>query len=128
MGFVGLAAAAVFIVVSTQIESPLLAMISLGAASFANDLAMPGGWAAAMDVGGKYSGSMAGAMNMFGQLGGVLGPIVIPLILAATHSNWTFTFFASATAYAVEPICWIFIDPVTPLDGSTDFSMVTGKP
>ncbi len=103
-------------------------MIALGAASFANDLAMPGGWAAAMDIGGKYAGSMAGGMNMFGLLGGILGPLLIPLILAATHSNWTFTFFASAAAYAVGAICWIFIDPVTPLDGATDFSKVPGQP
>jgi MFS family permease len=118
LGFTGLAFAAGLLVVSTRIESPLLAVISMGAASFCNDLAMPGGWGAVMDVGGRYSGSLGGAFNMCGQAGGFLAPIVIPAILAATGRNWGATFFASAAAYAVGAICWIFIDPVTPLDES----------
>ena len=119
LGFTGLASAATFLVLSTKIQSPLFAMISLGAASFSNDLAMPGSWGAVMDVGGKYSGSMGGAMNMIGQAGGFFAPIIIPMILAATHTNWAITFFASATAYAIGAICWILIDPVTPLDDDT---------
>ena len=118
LGFTGLALAAGLLVVSTQITSPLLAIVSMGAASFCNDLAMPGGWGAVMDVGGRYSGSLGGAHNMCGQAGGFLAPIVIPAILAATQRNWGATFFASATAYAVGAVCWIFIDPVTPLDQS----------
>ena len=118
LGFTGLACAAGLLVVSTQIKSPLLAMMSMGAASFCNDLAMPGGWGAVMDVGGRYSGSLGGAFNMCGQAGGFLAPIVIPAILAATHRNWGATFLASATAYGVGAICWVFIDPVTPLDES----------
>jgi len=46
-------------------------------ASFGNDLAMPGGWGACMDVGGKYAGTISGTMNMAGQIGGALGPIVV---------------------------------------------------
>jgi MFS family permease len=118
LGFTGLACAGALLAVSTRIESPLLAVMSMGAASFCNDLAMPGGWGAVMDVGGRYSGSLGGAHNMFGQAGGFLAPIAIPAILAATGRNWGATFVASATAYAVGAICWIFIDPVTPLDGS----------
>lgn len=119
LGFTGLAAAATLLVLSTRIQSPLLAMLSLGAASFCNDLAMPGSWGAVMDVGGRYSGSMGGAMNMIGQAGGFLAPIVIPMILAVTGTNWAITFFASAAAYAVGALCWLFIDPVTPLDQQT---------
>ena len=33
---------------------PVFAMISMGMASFSNDLVMPGSWGACMDVGGKY--------------------------------------------------------------------------
>ncbi len=119
LGFTGLASAATMLVLSTKIQSPLLAMVSLGAASFCNDLAMPGSWGAVMDVGGKYSGSLGGATNMFGQAGGFLAPILIPIILSLTHTNWAITFFASAAAYVIGAICWIFLDPVTPLDEKT---------
>ena len=48
-------------------NDPLLAMLAIGLASFSNDLVMPGAWAACMDVGGKYAGSLSGAMNMCRQ-------------------------------------------------------------
>lgn len=138
LGFVGLGSASAMLVLSTQIQSPLLAMLSLGVASFANDLAMPGSWGVVMDVGGKYSGSLGGGMNMIGQVGGFFAPIVIPLLLTLTVAhheglahlgplthwlgfdspakNWTLTFLLSATAYFIGALCWLFIDPVTPLD------------
>ena len=34
-------------------------------------------WAAAMDIGGKYSGTLSGAMNSWGNLGGAVAPTVI---------------------------------------------------
>jgi hypothetical protein len=49
--------AAGFLLLSTRVDDPTLAMIAMGIASFSNDLVMPGAWATAMEVGGKYSGT-----------------------------------------------------------------------
>ena len=56
-------------------------MIAMGFASFSNDLAMPGAWGACMDVGGKYAGTLSGTMNMMGNFGGALSPVVIGYVL-----------------------------------------------
>ena len=41
-------------------------------ASFFNDFVMPPAWAACMDIGGRYSGTVSGAMNMMGGIAGRL--------------------------------------------------------
>jgi MFS family permease len=55
-------------------------------------------------------------MNMLGNLGGMAGPIVVGYVLAWTHRDWQLTFAISAIIYFFGAICWLFIDPVTPLE------------
>lgn len=112
----GLAAASVMLVLSPSIDSPTIAMLVLGLASFSNDLAMPGAWGACMDMGGRYAGSLSGTMNMMGQVGGTLCPIAVAYILKYTGGNWNVAFWVAGGVYAVGAICWLFIDSVTPLE------------
>ena len=69
-----------------------------------------------MDIGGKFSGTYSGSMNMMGNLGGALGPILVGHLLVWSHQNWGLIFNISAAGYFVAGLCWLFIDPVTPLD------------
>ena len=69
-----------------------------------------------MDVDGKYAGSLSGSMNMMGNLAGFVAPSVIPQILNYSGNNWVITFWVSATIYFLGGLCWLFIDPVTPLE------------
>ena len=55
-------------------------------------------------------------MNMWGNIGGALCPFVIGLILKLTDSNWNLTFYVSAAIYLLGILCWMFLDPVTPLE------------
>lgn len=111
-GFVG---AAFCLALSVHIKDPLWAMIAMGMASFSNDLAMPPSWAACMDVGGKVCGTLSGSMNMMGNLGASLAPIVTGCLLRQTGHNWTIIFYLAAAVYGMGTFCWIFLDPVTPL-------------
>ena len=113
-GFGGACAA---LVLSTLAPSAVLAVLCFALASFSNDLALPHGWAAAMDLGGKYAGTLSGAMNTWGNVGGALSPMVIGFVLKWTHNNWNLTFYLSAAVYAAGILCWYFLDSVTPLDG-----------
>ena len=116
MGFVGLTGASIMLMISIQFKNPLLAVLSVGMASFCNDLAMPGGWGACMDVGGRFAGSLSGSMNMMGNAGGALAPMVVPFVLTLTNNNWNANFVMFAVVYFLGAICWLFIDPVTPLE------------
>ncbi|HVX91083.1 MAG TPA: MFS transporter [Candidatus Paceibacterota bacterium] len=120
----GLFFAAAMLLLATRIESPLWAMIALGMASFANDLAMAPDWGACMDVGGPFAGSLSGSMNMMGNIGGAVGPLVVGFILGHTKSSptapptaegWTLAFLLAAVVYAIGGFAWLFIDPATPI-------------
>ncbi len=115
LGAFGYLAGAALLVVSTRLVDPYLAVAAIALVSFFNDLAMPGSWATCMDVGGRYVGTLGGAMNMMGNLGGFLSPIVTGYVVERTGS-WTGTFYAAAAVYVVGALCWMALDPVTPLE------------
>ena len=77
---------------------------------------MPTSWAACMDIGGQYAGTLSGAMNMMGNMGGVVSPLVIAYILTHTNNNWDLTFYVSAAVYFLGICFWLFLDPVTPVE------------
>ena len=113
MGFTG---ASVLLVSSFYIRDPLLAMLAMGLAGFCNDLTMPGSWSTCMDVGGKYVGTLSGSMNMMGSLGAAAAPLVIGLILELGDRNWALTFWISGIIYSLGGLCWLWLDPVTPIE------------
>lgn len=119
-GFVG---ASICIFVFTGIEDPTRAMIVLGFAGFFNDFVMPAAWAGTMDVGGRYSGTVSGAMNTLGSVAGASSVVVVGYLLAWTSQNWTLTFYISAAIYLVGAVCWMFLDSHTPLERSVAVSI-----
>jgi ACS family glucarate transporter-like MFS transporter len=116
LAYLGFSGASLLLVLSILMHNPVLAMITMGLASFCNDLVMPGAWGACMDVGGRYAGTLSGTMNMMGNLGGAVSPTLIGYILRWTHDNWNITFYVSAAVYVMGVLFWRFLDPVTPLE------------
>jgi MFS family permease len=112
IGVVGFLGAAAMLVVATRMNDPYLAILAIAMASFFNDITMPGAWAACMDVGGPFCGTLSGTMNMMGNLGGVVSPIVIGYLTG----NWDLVFYVTAAIYLAGAACWMITDPVTPLD------------
>ncbi|MEI6861049.1 MAG: hypothetical protein WCL04_02230 [Verrucomicrobiota bacterium] len=64
-------------------------------------------------------------MNMMGNLGGVIAPIVVGYVLQAGKAtkdappsldSWMVAFLVSAAVYVVGAVAWFLIDPVTPLE------------
>jgi MFS family permease len=119
MAFTGFAGACCLILISTLIASPVITMLVIGLAGFFSDLVMPNAWPATMDVGGRFAGTLSGAMNMSGNIGGSLCPIIIGYLLKHTNHNWTLTFYISAAVYLLGGVCWLFLDPVTPIERET---------
>jgi nitrate/nitrite transporter NarK len=115
LGAAALVLAAMLLVVSTWLTNPYLAVAAIALVSFCNDLTLPGAWTACMDVGGHFVGTLGGTMNMMGNLGGFVSPIVIGYIVDRTN-NWALTFYVTAVVYLVGAVFWLILDPVTPLE------------
>jgi MFS transporter, ACS family, glucarate transporter len=115
MACIGFAGAAVMLALSTTASDAVVLMVMIGLASFFNDLVMPGAWAACMDVGGRYAGTVSGSMNMMGNLAGFVAPTVGGMMRDA-KMDWSVFLLTMAGMYALGVLCWPLIDPVTPLD------------
>jgi len=114
VGVAGLSGSAACLITATFLHEPLLAVAAIALASLGNDLALPGAWTTCMDIGGPWVGTLSGMMNMVGNVGGFLSPIVLGYIVGRT-GNWNLTFHVTAVIYLGGALCWWLIDPVTPL-------------
>jgi MFS transporter, ACS family, glucarate transporter len=115
LGAAGSAGAAGLLILATWLTDPYLAVAAIALVAFCNDIQLPGAWTACMDVGGKYVGTLSGTMNMMGNIGGFLSPIVTGYIVQGT-GHWDLAFYVTAAAYLLGVFFWLAMDPVTPLE------------
>lgn len=118
LGTLAFAGAGASLLLVTQLRDPFWAMIAMACASFFNDLNMPGAWSSCMDIGGKYAGTVAGSMNMMGNLAGFTAPPLGGWILERSGGDWNPFLYLMGAVYLAGTLCWPFIDPVTPIDES----------
>ncbi|WP_378954916.1 MFS transporter [Pelosinus sp. sgz500959] len=83
--------------------------ISLGSLGFTFNAS----WAACIDIGGKFVGSVSGWMNCWGNIGGIAAPTVTAWI--ATNYGWQAAILATAGSAVVGIIAWLVVKPDVPL-------------
>ena len=115
IGAIGAFGAAALLMVATWLTNPYLAVVAIMLVAFCNDIQLPGAWTACMDVGGKAVATLSGTMNMMGNVGGFVSPIVCGYLVKQT-GNWNLAFYVTAAAYVLGAFCWLAMDPVTPLE------------
>jgi MFS family permease len=98
-----------------KVKDPVSMAVLVGLAGLFNDFVLPCAWGTCMDVGGRFAGTFSGSMNMMGNLGGFIAPIATGYILDRS-GNWNLAFYISSAAYLAGAVCWLLLDPVTPLD------------
>lgn len=114
IAFCGFAATAILLIAFTRIRSVVPAMVVMGMASFASDLTMPISWDACVEIGRAYTATVAAAMNMLGNLGGFVAPVVGGMILQRVGSaggGWNLLIDTMVVASAVSAACWLYLDP-----------------
>jgi MFS transporter, ACS family, glucarate transporter len=118
MGAAGAVGAAAMLMLATWVANPYLAVLAIALVAFGNDIQLPGAWTACMDVGGKSVATLSGTMNMMGNVGGFVSPVVCGYLVKHT-GNWHLAFYVTAAAYLLGAVCWLSMDPVTPLELQT---------
>jgi sugar phosphate permease len=107
---------AVLVMASTLAPQPMAKALLLALALASADLALGACWAVCLDVGSAHAGVVTGFMNTFGNVGGLIGPIVVGIAVDRWHS-WTFPFYVTALVYAMGAAAWLAIDPDRPIRG-----------
>lgn len=110
LGSASFMTSALLIAISTVVPHPLAKAVLLALALASADLALGACWAVCLDVGVAHAGVVTGFMNTFGNLGGLLGPIVVGIAVDRWHS-WTFPFYVTALIYAGGALAWLAIEP-----------------
>jgi sugar phosphate permease len=93
-------------------HSAWTAILCLTASLFFLELVISPAWAVPMDVGGEYSGTVSGVMNMAGSLAASISPIIFGALVQ--RGFWITPFFISAGVLLTGALIWAFlIDPET---------------
>jgi sugar phosphate permease len=110
VAIVGLLGCVVCIVPAALVEDPYAAVYLLTGAGFFLECTIGPSWAVPMDTGGKYSGTVSGTMNMAGNFGGFLSPIVFGFL--AQYGSWQAPFIVAGALLVVGAAIWAFwLDP-----------------
>ena len=117
-GVVGLPLAALAIVGAVTTADPRASALYLAAAAGLAALGVAPGWSVCLAIGGRHAGVVSGAMNTFGNLGGVMSPIVVGWCLTLWGS-WEAPLYTVAALYVVAALCWLGVDPTKQLDVPT---------
>ena len=84
----------------------LLLALALASADFA----LGACWSVCLDVAPRHAGVVTGFMNTFGNLGGLIGPLVVGFMVERLAS-WTYPFYVTAAVYAVGALAWLVVNP-----------------
>ena len=91
-----------------QAPNKVTAILLLAAAAGCNMFGSVTFWAACIDLGEQFSGSVAGLMNTFGNFGGWLSPIVTAYL--AARFGWTAALGLAALVTVGSGLFWLGVD------------------
>jgi MFS transporter, ACS family, D-galactonate transporter len=114
---VSMAACAGLILAASTISNawPAVLVISLG--SFCAAFAGPCASATVTDLGGAHVPRVFATMNMCGNAGATVFPLIVPWITARSE-NWHVVLLVFAAIYVAAGICWLFFDTGNSIVGS----------
>jgi MFS family permease len=96
-----------------SIEGPLPAVLLISAGAFCASLAGPASISTTIDMAGKHVATIFATMNMSGNIGAMVFPIVVPILLGETGAaeNWNQVLFMFCGIYVAAALCWLFLKP-----------------
>jgi MFS family permease len=102
------AACALLILLAIPINDPVLAVLVISVGSFCSSVGGPCAYAITIDVGGKHVATVFSMMNMAGNIGAMLFPLVVPVLLR--WMSWDGVLYVFAGIYLAGALCWTAID------------------
>jgi ACS family glucarate transporter-like MFS transporter len=91
-------------------ETPAAVVACFTLAVFGTDMTISPSWAFCVDIGGKGSGAVSGAMNMVGNIGSFVSASTFPVLLKLTGSASAY-FWTAAALDVAALFCWLAMRP-----------------
>ena len=123
LGFAAFLTCAALVFASTFPVPSTAKAVLLAFALASADLALGACWATPIDIAPDHAGVITGFMNTFGNLGGMVGPLVVG-IAVQRFGSWNVAFYITAVVYACGAVAWLGIDPTRAVSATTDVRSV----
>lgn len=104
---------AVSLFLSVQTNDMTMNLIYLSLCLGGVGLSMGMSWASATDLGRNFSGTVSGWMNLWGNIGAFLSPMLGGYLVQ--HYGWDTTFYLMIIPAVVAIVLWFFVQPDKPL-------------
>ncbi len=111
IALVGFAVTAVMLFSVGSAPTAMMAVVMLGAASFFSDLTMPISWNTCVELGRRYTATVAGTMNMCSGLAGFALSVGAGAMVKSLGAGWTPVLQVMTGAAVICFVCWIFLNP-----------------
>ncbi|WP_336963125.1 MFS transporter [Sphingobium aquiterrae] len=105
------ATVALLLVALTHAPSAGIAIALMAAISFCGDLTVPISWNACVEIGRRYTATVAAAMNMFANFSGFVAPWIAGIILQKSGDDWNQVLHVMTGVAALGAVLWLFINP-----------------
>jgi MFS transporter, ACS family, glucarate transporter len=110
LGVVTLPISGLLLVAAALVDNAFAAAVLFALTLGVADLCVSACWSICHDVGGERAGTVTGAMNTFGNIGGAISPLVVGYAVQWWNS-WTLPFFITAGVYVAGGILTLLINP-----------------
>jgi ACS family glucarate transporter-like MFS transporter len=114
VGVVSCLGAALAMVAGAGAADGVTAAILIAIAGASSNLMLGASWGSCIDIGGARTGLIGGVMNTAGQVGGILSPIVLALIVRQ-FSSWAAPLYLTGFIYGLGAVAWCMVDANRPL-------------
>ncbi len=111
VGITGLGLSSIVILLAAMTRDNNTAAVLLALGMGFKDLTLPVSFAVCVDIGQNKSGTVSGAMNMFGQLGAVFLGVVFGYIVKLTGGNYDAPLYLISALLFGACLLWLVIDP-----------------
>jgi hypothetical protein len=103
----GFLLASAFVIPAALTANRISSIVCLAASFFFLEWVIGPAWAVPMDVGGQFSGTVTGVMNMVGALGGASTAVVYGSLF--NRGFWVAPFIVSAGVMVLGALIWTFL-------------------
>jgi hypothetical protein len=97
------------------VADPVLATLLISIGSFWAAVAGTCSYTFTIDVGGRHVPAVFSTMNMCGNIGSAIFPMLVPLFLHLTDDNWDLVLFLFVGLYIAAAGFWLMADASKPI-------------
>jgi ACS family glucarate transporter-like MFS transporter len=114
VGVISCLGASIAMLFGAGVQDGVSAAILIAIAAASSNLMLGASWGSCIDIGGSQTGLIGGVMNTAGQVGGIVSPIILALILRY-FSSWSAPLYLTGLLYSLGALAWCMVDASKPL-------------